>query len=116
MKIVSSNSRSAFTLVEIMVVVAIIGVLAAIAIPGFTSHREIAIKNTCLANIRQLDSALTTAALETGAFINNLSEDDIKAIIEPDYIRSMPHCRRGVYSTDDSGGVHCDVHAPSGGG
>jgi type IV pilus assembly protein PilA len=117
MKIVASNSRSAFTLVEIMIVVAVIGILAAIAIPNFAAGRETAAKNTCLANMRQIESALTAAtALETISSINNLSEDGIKAIIEPSYVRRMPHCSSGAYSTGSSGNVFCSVHLPSGEG
>ena len=111
MKTAAYNHGSAFTLLEIIIVVAVIGILAAIAIPHFAASREIAVKNTCLANIRQIESALTTATLETGASISNLSEDGIKAIIEPDYIKSMPDCPRGDYSTDDSGAASCSVHS-----
>lgn len=58
--------RKAFTLVEIMVVVAIIGLLAGLAIPNFIKSRETAFKNICLNNLRQLDAAKQQWALETG--------------------------------------------------
>ncbi len=58
------NRKSGFTLVEIMIVVAIIGLLAAIAIPNFVRARTTSQMNACINNLRLIDSAKQQWALE----------------------------------------------------
>jgi len=60
------KDRSAFTLVEIMIVVAIIGLLAALAIPGFVKARKQSQGRRIMNDCRQMDAAIDQWALETG--------------------------------------------------
>ena len=61
---INTSRKAGFTLVEIMIVVAIIGLLAAIAIPNFIKARNTSQINACINNLRQIDSAIQQWALE----------------------------------------------------
>src|SRR5277367_1434206 len=60
----NTTKKRGFTLVEIMIVVAIIGLLAAIAIPNFVKARTTSQQNACINNLRLVDAAKQQWALE----------------------------------------------------
>ena len=64
---INTSRKAGFTLVEIMIVVAIIGLLAAIAIPNFVRARKTAQANSCVNNMRLIDSAIQQIQLEQPA-------------------------------------------------
>jgi prepilin-type N-terminal cleavage/methylation domain-containing protein len=92
------NHKAGFTLVEIMIVVAIIGLLAAIAVPNFVKARTTAQMNACINNLRQIDGAIQQWALEQKKDQNaTVTYADIK-----DYLKSSVVCPSGGTTPDDS--------------
>jgi len=75
-----------FTLVELMVVVLIIGILVAIAIPVFNAARAAAQERSCHANQRTIEGAAQIFRAETGALPANT------AALVPQYIAVAPEC------------------------
>src|SRR5512139_2919959 len=76
-----------FTLVEIMIVVLIIGILMAIAVPNFLKARQSSRQKTVIANLKQVDSAKEQWAMETGQ-ISGAACDSTNLF--PTYMQSYP--------------------------
>ena len=92
MKLKKFLGKGGFTLVEIMIVVAIIGLLAAIAIPNFVRARETAQKNACIANLKQIEGAKAVWGID-----NNKVGTDTPGVgdLTPTYIKRTPACPGG---------------------
>ncbi len=86
-----------FTLVEIMIVVAIIGLLAAIALPNFVKARATSQANACINNLRQLDTAVQQFAFEKNKHVGDTINypGDLTPYIKLNSAGSLPTCPAG---------------------
>jgi prepilin-type N-terminal cleavage/methylation domain-containing protein len=89
------KKKAGFTLVEIMIVVAIIGLLAAIAIPSFVKARNTARANACVNNLRQIDGAKEQLALAENLGTGETIDDTAYETNMLSYLKETPECPAG---------------------
>ena len=99
----NNRNNKGFTLVEIMIVVLIIGILMAIAIPNFMSARARSQTSTCVANLKQIESAKEQWAMVTKAGATATpTSDDLVGSATDGYLKSYPACpTSGAYDIGD---------------
>ena len=108
MKTAAPHSRAGFTLVEIMIVVAIIGLLAAIAIPSFMRARAKSQATACINNLRQIDSAVQQFCMETGKKAGDVLNfpSDVTGYIKLNTGGVLPSCpASGNYTLTSVGNI-----------
>ena len=94
MNISPARRRAGFTLIEILIVVAIMGIILGVALPAFLKSRNQARKQVCIENISQIESAKQQWGLENG-------KKDGDAPVDADifgdnaYIKKKPNCPGG---------------------
>jgi prepilin-type N-terminal cleavage/methylation domain-containing protein len=81
------GKNAGFTLVEIMIVVLIIGILLAIAVPNFVKARQNSRVQTVVGNLKQIESAKEQWAMDTGAAS---TATPTSADLVPNYVKKWP--------------------------
>lgn len=107
---IAKSVRRAFTLVEIMIVVLIVGILLAVAVPNFMTARETSRSKSCSANLNQIASAKERYALD-----NHLADGTAVAGLSSltNYIETKPECPSG--GTYTVGAIGTDPSCSEGG-
>jgi prepilin-type N-terminal cleavage/methylation domain-containing protein len=109
------RKEEGFTLVELMVVVLIIGILVAIAIPVFNAAKGNAQKKSCFANQRTLEGAAQTYQADSGSLPTAGTVNGSFAALVPTYVKTAPYCPAGTtasyYTIDASGTITGDTAA-----
>ena len=94
--------RRAFTLVEIMIVVLIIGILLAIAIPNFIRARETSRAKSCQANLQHIDSAKEQWAMNNKKTATDPAPGTTD--LAPNFVKTFPSCpSNGTYAIGQVG-------------
>src|SRR5215210_2622974 len=102
----NNNSNTGFTLVEIMIVVVIIGLLAAMAIPAFQKVRQASQDKAVLNNARQLSGAADQYYLEYGG-----STVDRSMLLGPtNYVKSLNTVASETYPTTFTSGIAITIN------
>jgi prepilin-type N-terminal cleavage/methylation domain-containing protein len=104
------KNKKGFTLVEIMIVVAIIALLAAIAVPSFMNARTKSMQSSCMNNLRLIDGAIQQYALDNS---NVLATAMTQLVGTNAYIKDTPVCKAGgAYTLPANLGAKtsCSVH------
>jgi prepilin-type N-terminal cleavage/methylation domain-containing protein len=100
MKTIRIIRTGAFTLVEIMIVVAIVALLASIAIPNLLKASAKSQATTCINNLRQIDTAVQVFSVEAGKAVGDTINwpNDLTAYIRLNKQGSIPPCpANGTY-------------------
>jgi prepilin-type N-terminal cleavage/methylation domain-containing protein len=109
---IGMSRKSGFTLVEIMIVVAIIGLLAAIAIPNFLRARNTAQRNACISNLHQIDGGKQQWAIENKKpGTATPTKDDVLLYIKNE---QFPTCPGGGTYTIGTVDTNPTCNAPTG--
>ena len=99
-------SRKAFTLIELLIVIAILGILVALILPRFADVRTDANTKVCVANLRGLASAMATYEAKENKDIDWGTDAVVTDLVDWNYIAAEPFCPYETGTTKTSYTLH----------
>ncbi len=108
LKMYKRNKNKGFTLVEIMIVVLIIGILLAIAVPNFIKARQNSRLQSVIGNLKQIDSAKQQWAMDLGKTSTDTPVDGQGGDLAPAYMNKWPVGPVGVAADYVANAVNAD--------
>jgi len=104
------NKVKGFTLVEIMIVVAIIGVLVAIALPNFMNARRKSVVRTAQVSLKQIDGAREQFLLDESKPISSIDTiEEMETELVPSYVKVWPVCPGGGTFSANATNVYATI-------
>ena len=102
------RTKSGFTLVEILIVILIIGVILAVALPTWLRARDTSRTKACIENLNHIENAKNQYIMNNnlGTFTDETDLANGPEPLYPTYLRGVPQCPAGgTYHTGDIAGI-----------
>lgn len=94
------KSQVGFTIIELLIVLTILATILAIAIPTYLRIRDASYKDSCIANLKQVQDAVDRWTLDSNVYIGKVP---LRADIVPAYLMHWPKCEGVEYAEPAAG-------------